>query len=194
MTHQSQNAQLLKQAFDPFFPAPLEAWQDFASYCTRIDFRKDIVLKQGFSTERYMYFIITGSVGVFVEKENTDMCLDLGFEGHFFADYMSILTGEPSPIKTVTLESTTVLRLTREDYLALGQTEMGMILMRVAAESSYMHKQQQQIDLLTKTAEERYMALLHYQPGVVQRVAQKHIASYLGITPQSFSRIRKKIR
>src|SRR5687768_5648738 len=119
---QPNNAQLLKQAFDPFFPAPIEAWEDFASCCTRMELKKDVVLKKALTTERYMYFIIQGSVGVFVEKENTDVCLDLGFEGHFFADYMSILTGSPTPVKTITLEQSVVLRLTREDYLKLGQT------------------------------------------------------------------------
>jgi CRP-like cAMP-binding protein len=86
-----------------------------------------------------------------------------------------------------------MLRLTKTDYLQLGQTEIGSILMRAAAESSYVAKQQQQIDLLTKTAEQRYMELLQMHPDIVHRVAQKHLASYLGITPQSFSRIRRNI-
>lgn len=187
-------AQTLKKAFDPFFLAPIEAWLDFAACCTEVEFKKDHILKKEHTAERYMYFIVEGSVGIFVQKEHTDVCLDLGFENNFFADYMSILTGQPNPIQTRVLENSTLLRLTREDYLKLGETEIGMILMRAAAESSYMHKQQQQIDLLTKTAEERYLDLIRVQPTIVQRVAQKHLASYLGITPQSFSRIRAKIK
>ena len=54
------------------------------------------------------------------------------------------------------------------------------------------HKQTQQIDLLMLTAEQRYLKLLKRQPKTVQRIPQKHIASYLGITPESLSRIRKK--
>ncbi len=187
-------AQILKRAFDPYFPAPIEAWLDFAACCTEIEIKKDEILKKANAPERFMYFIVSGSAGIFVQKENNNVCLDLGFENHFFADYMSILTGAPSPLQTVVLEKSTLLRLTREDYIKLGQTEMGMILMRAAAESSYMGKQQQQIDLLTKTAEERYLELIRVQPNIINRVAQKHLASYLGITPQSFSRIRAKIR
>jgi CRP-like cAMP-binding protein len=68
---------------------------------------------------------------------------------------------------------------------------MGMVIMRISAETSFIEKQQQQIELLTKSAEERYHILSIKYPNIFQRVAQKHIASYLGITPQSLSRIRK---
>jgi CRP-like cAMP-binding protein len=65
--------------------------------------------------------------------------------------------------------------------------------MQVSAETSFVEKQQQQIELLTKTAEERYKILLKRFPEIHQRIAQKHIASYLGITPQSLSRIRSTL-
>ncbi|MCW3467344.1 Crp/Fnr family transcriptional regulator [Chitinophaga nivalis] len=105
---------------------------------------------------------------------------------------MSILTGRPSPLQTMTLEASSLLRIPREQYLGLLKTTHGPALMRVAAELSFLSKQQQQIDLLTLTAAQRYAFLLQHQPAVVRRIPQKHLASYLGITPQSFSRIRKK--
>jgi CRP-like cAMP-binding protein len=104
---------------------------------------------------------------------------------------MSMLSGKATPLQTMLLEDCRLLRLTREDYLKLGETEIGMVLTKTAAENSFMHKQQQQIDLLTKTAQERYDEFLVDFPGIVNRISQKHIASYLGITPQSFSRLKK---
>jgi CRP-like cAMP-binding protein len=62
----------------------------------------------------------------------------------------------------------------------------------MASEHGFVLKQQQQIDLLLKTAEERYQDIVLYKPEWVQRFSQKHIASYLGITTQSLSRIRNK--
>ena len=70
---------------------------------------------------------------------------------------------------------------------------MGMIITKVAAESSFMHKQQQQIDVLTKTAEQRYLNLFTEQPQLMQSIPLKYIASYIGVTPQALSRIRKRI-
>jgi CRP/FNR family transcriptional regulator, anaerobic regulatory protein len=186
-------ATILKRAFDPFFEAPIEAWQQFADAGEVKTFEAETVLKPAHDAAHYFYFIISGSIGVFLWKDKNYVCLDFAFENHFFGDYMSILTGAPTPLEITTLEKCELLRLTKTDYLKLGESEIGMVLMRAAAEGSYLWKQQQQIDLLTKTAEERYRDLLITHPDVVQRVAQKHLASYLGITPQSFSRIRRKI-
>jgi CRP-like cAMP-binding protein len=59
---------------------------------------------------------------------------------------------------------------------------------------SFVSKQQQQIELLTKSAKERYIILLQQFPNIQNRIAQNHIASYLGITPQSLSRIRRQLK
>jgi len=66
--------------------------------------------------------------------------------------------------------------------------------MQMTAEASFVEKQQQQIELLTKTAEERYRILQKKFPDIHQRIAQKHIASYIRITPQSLSRIRNHVK
>lgn len=188
------SASILKAAFDPFFPAPIQAWEDFASKCETKTYPKEQVLKEADTNERFFYFMIKGSAGVFLWKEYNFVCLDFVFENYFFCDYMSILTGNPTPLQIMTLEESTVLRISRENFLDLGKEGMGSFIMRMAAESSYILKQQQQIDLLTKTAEQRYLEILRASPEVIQRVAQRHLASYLGITPQSLSRIRRKVR
>jgi CRP-like cAMP-binding protein len=186
-------SRILKNAFDPLFEAPIEAWESFAELCEEKEYKKGTVLKKSHDRETYFYFIIKGSAGVFLWKENNPVCLDFAFESHFFADYVSLLTGQATPLETITLEPSLLLRISRDNYLKLGQNDIGLIITKMAAEASYISKQMQQIDLLTKTAEQRYIELLMRQPDVVARVPQKHIASYLGITPESISRIRRKI-
>lgn len=112
----------LKRAFDPFFPAPVEDWQSFADLCTEKSWERDQVLKAAGEAERYFYFILEGSIGVFLWRENHPVCLNFAFEGHFFGDYTSLLTGQPGPLEVMTLEKTRCLRISREHYLALGQT------------------------------------------------------------------------
>lgn len=85
-----------------------------------------------------------------------------------------------------------MLRLSAPDFRLLTQKTVGQVIRLVAAETSFVDKQQQQIELLTLTAAERYDRLEQRFPGIAQRIAQKHIASYLGITPQSLSRIRRQ--
>ncbi len=194
MIETKQYASLLKSSFDTFFEAPIEAWEDFAANCDVVSFKKDEIIKHQNSKERYFYYIIKGSVGIFLWKENNFVCLDFAFDGHFCSDYMSLLTKQATPLQVMALENSQMLRMTTQNYDLITQQPVGKILRLVAAEMSYIGKQQQQIDLLTKSAKERYQILLKQFPNIQNRIAQNHIASYLGITPQSLSRIRRQIR
>lgn len=186
-------AEKLKRSFDKYFQAPLPAWEAFASYCEIVKFKKNEIIKVAGSVEKFGYFILEGSGGLFIWKENNYVCLDLMYEEDFFADSMSLYTGCSTPIETMALERSEMLRISSENISKLKQTPIGQIIFLIAAESDFVNKQQQQIDLLMKTAQERYFDLLNRNPKLIQRTPQKHIASYLGITTQSLSRIRKKM-
>ncbi len=186
-------AQRLKNSFDRYFVAPIEVWENFASFCELVTFKKNEVLKKSNQTEKFGYFVLKGCAGVFIWKENNYVCLDLMYENMFFADYMSLITGEATTLETMVLENSEMLRISKENIEKLKSTQIGSLIFLISAESSYVEKQQQKIDLLLKTAEQRYFELLQKQPNIIKRTAQKHIASYLGITTESLSRIRKKI-
>lgn len=192
MNDSKQYIPFLKLSFDKFYEAPHAAWEEFASHCSVVSFKKEDVIKEQNTTERYFYFILEGSVGLFLWKENNFVCLDFAFEGHFCSDYMSLLTGESTPLQLTALENCKMLRMSKESYLDITQRPLGSVIKMVAAEVSFVDKQLQQIDLLTKTAKQRYDALLRQFPNILNRIAQSHIASYLGITPQSLSRIRRQ--
>ncbi|HEY5825457.1 MAG TPA: Crp/Fnr family transcriptional regulator [Cyclobacteriaceae bacterium] len=183
----------LKAAFDPYFKAPLEAWKVFADLCELVQYKKNEILKQKGQHEKHAHFILKGSCGIFLWKENSYVCLDLFYEGALFGDNMSFITNQPSPLESIALEDSEMLRISKQNYSKLRETPVGIRICLNTAEASFVEKQQQQIDLLLKTAEQRYIELLEKQPDIVQRTSQKHIASYLGITTQSLSRIRKNI-
>lgn len=185
--------QRLKASFDRYFEAPIEVWKEFAKHCAIVHFKKNEIIKPANSTEKNGYFILEGSGGVFIWKDSNYVCLDLMYEEEFFADYMSLITDAPSPLQTIALENSMMLQISKHKIQELKQGGFGQLIFLISAESSYVEKQQQQIDLLLKTAEERYVELLQHQPKIIQRTPQKHIASYLGITTQSLSRIRKKV-
>ncbi|MBK6699996.1 MAG: Crp/Fnr family transcriptional regulator [Saprospiraceae bacterium] len=184
-------AEILKKSFDKYFIAPIQAWDEFANYCEPVTFEKDEIIKHQDKTEKYFYFILSGSAGIFLWKVNNFVCLDFAFEHSFCCDYMSLLLKQPTPLQLVSLEKSEMVRIKSIDFYKLGLTPVGQIIIQISAETSFIDKQQQQIELLTKTAEERYKILLNKFPNIYNRVAQKYIASYLGITPQSLSRIRK---
>jgi CRP-like cAMP-binding protein len=184
--------QKLKQSFDKYYAAPIEVWKSFTELCDEVKFKKNEVIKPNGQTEKNAYFILEGACGVFLWKENNFVCLDIVLDNNFFSDHMSLITEQASPLETMALEKTTALRINSNNIAKLKKSPFGNILFLIGAENSFVEKQQQQIDLLTKTAEQRYEDLIHKSPEIIQRISQKHIASYLGITTQSLSRIRSK--
>ena len=187
---------ILIEAFQVSFGDLAIPWQDLAPATQIISIKKNQVIKAAGTTEHYLYFIIKGSGGTFSLKGNKLVCLELCYEGDFFGDYYSVLQQIPSKLETMALEHSQLLKI---PFQALDKfyTEQGSFFRekigRMAAESLYLLKQKQLIDLQTLTAEERYNQLLQKQPHILQRTPIKHIASYLGITPETLSRIRREI-
>lgn len=103
---------------------------------------------------------------------------------------MSFTLRKATPIEVRLFEDSTIFRISHQSFqLTLMDGNFGEKITKLIAEASFIDKQQQQIDLLTKTAKERYIQLIKYHKGV-NRIPLKYLASYLGITPQSLSRIR----
>ncbi|MCA6364348.1 MAG: Crp/Fnr family transcriptional regulator [Bacteroidetes bacterium] len=182
----------IKSIFDPYFEADKSVWAVFAEAFTERTFKRNQLIKEAGKHEEYLNIIVSGSAGIFALRNEQTVCLDLCYEQDVCCDYMSFLTQTPTPLYTQAFEP---LQLLSVPFQALQQvyeqSAIGNKIGRLAAEGLYIHKQNQQIDLLTRTAEERYLMLMQKQPQVILRTPSKHIASFLGITPESMSRIRK---
>ncbi|MTI31994.1 Crp/Fnr family transcriptional regulator [Xanthovirga aplysinae] len=189
--------ELLSQTFYTQFGLSGLPWEELADSIKEIEFSKNEIIKGPEDIEKYLYLIVRGSGGTFSYKGEKRVCLELCYENEFFGDYFSLLTKTASGLETMALEKSLFLRIhfqaLQEFYIKQGDIFMEQIG-RQAAEGLYLLKQQQLIDLQTKTAEERYLDLLRKQKDISDRTSIKHLASYLGITPESLSRIRNKIR
>lgn len=186
-------ARTFKAAFDPYFDAPLNIWETFTGQGELIQTKKNEVIKKYGEREKYFYFILEGSGGVMLYHNNNYLCIDLCYDGDFFGDYLSFLSRQKTDLEVICFEPCTLFRINQQNFQELAKTEYGRIICKIASDSLFIHKQTQQLELLSKTAEQRYIEILEKQPKIIQRTPNKYIASYLGITPESFSRIRKKI-
>lgn len=183
----------LKKIFDHYLEAPLSVWEVVSPHVTTRSFKKNEIIKNQGVTEHHIDMIIKGSVGVFLWTDNHAKCLDLFYEEYFSCDYMSFLENKPSELFTQALENTEVFSISRTSIENLYENNvMGLRIFIAATQSLFVHKQKQQIALLTQTAEERYSMMMKETPELLHRTASKHIASYLGVTPESLSRIRNK--
>lgn len=193
MNHSGIGKQL-KDIFDSFFEADIELWNAFADRMLLRQFKKNEIIKESDTTEQSLHFILKGSVGNFINSKGNEICISLSIKNNFSSDYYSFLTKKPSVIYAVALENTELLSISNKDLSELySKSNKGVWLGKSIAEQLFIQRQQIQIDFLTLSAEERYLKLLSEKPEIFQNVSLKHIASYIGITPESMSRLRKKI-
>jgi len=180
----------LKQIFDPFLDLNTQVWENFEKLGKVKKLPKETILKASNKTEKYFNLILEGSGGNLIWKKNNFVCIDIAFENDFLNDYMSFTLQKATPIEVRLFEDATIFQISYDSFqqtLIVGN--YGEKITRLAVETVFIEKQQQQIDLLTKTAKERYLELLKSKEGI-ERIPLKYLASYLGITPQSLSRIR----
>jgi len=182
----------IKSLFDKYFEAPVALWDQFSEKMTYKEYDKNEIIKDTHEKEQHIHLIIEGSIGVFMWADNHNKCVDLFYEEDFSCDFMSFLEDKATELFTQALEKTKVFSIAKSNVNELYEENIiGLKIYRAATESLFIHKQKQQIDLLNKTAEERYQSLMDEKPELILRTPSKHIASYLGITPESISRIRK---
>jgi len=139
-------------------------------------------------------FINRGGVRVFYILEGQDITAEFLFGGQWTSDYVSCLTRQPANLSIEALEGTDLLELDYEDLLALYQASHKVERFgRRIAENLFIRLNQRIYSLVNESPEERYRNLIKQRPHVVKRIPQHHIASYLGIRPESLSRIRKRM-
>lgn len=160
--------------------------------------KKTVILRSG-ETENYLYFITEGIVRFFMHKTHpTEPSKEITFsfiaKNMFYSAYDSFITRNPCEYNVQALQDTVVYRIHHSDVQDLYEnTKIGNYIGRISAEQLYLRKAQREISLVTHNAEERYLNLLKSYPEYILNIPLKYIASYLGITPQALSRIRKQI-
>lgn len=180
----------LKKFFDPFIELDIKVWKNFSELGEVVHFPKETILKKSRTTENYLLLLIEGGGGNLIWNKNNFVCIDISFENDFLMDYMSFTLQEPTPIEVRLFKDSTIFRIPHSQFQqTMNQGNYGGKITRLVAEASFINKQQQQIDLLTKTAKERYLQLINNEKKI-NKIPLKYLASYLGITPQSLSRIR----
>jgi CRP-like cAMP-binding protein len=152
----------------------------------------DYFLTEGESC-RNIALIIKGAFYSNYLKEGNEIIEDFCFEGCFLADYPAFINGTVSHKNFKALENSQLLIISKEEleklYLSNPNYERAG---RLIAEYLFTSWESKLRDTIFLSPTERYKNLLKTRPYILQRVPQYHIASYLNITPQYLSQIRKK--
>jgi CRP-like cAMP-binding protein len=144
---------------------------------------------------KYIAFIVHGCLRTFtVDEKGEEHVIEFAVDDWWSSDLHSFLTGEPATFNIDALEDSRLLLLDRDSRESLLKAVPKMErFFRLLQEAHYVATHRRISETLSKTADERYLSFLNMYPDLARRIPQKHIASYLGITPQSLSRIRKEL-
>jgi len=157
-------------------------------------FKKGDHLLQAGSICRYIIFIETGLVRYYINSDGEEHTNYFNKEGEFVCDYMSFLPQVPSYVNIQALEDTTIFVISFNDIQQFyKEVEHGERFGRLGIEQVFVNVINQIKSLYTDPPEVRYGQFLSNFPDIGQRIPQYYIASYVGIKPQSLSRIRKRI-
>ncbi|GGZ20257.1 cAMP-binding protein [Echinicola pacifica] len=184
----------LRKFIDSLSPISDRDWQYFSSRLEEVKLEKNASLLKIGEVENHLSFITEGMVRLFIPKEEYDMTFGFVFENEFVTAYDSFLTRLPSAYQIETLAKTHMWRISYPDLQSVYEnTSIGNSIGRRMAENMYLVKSKRELALLSKTAEERYLDLFSDRPKLIREIPLKYISSYIGVTPQALSRIRKRI-
>ena len=183
--------QALLAYFRKFHPLSKEAEEACVNICSIVNIQKNKDLQAIGHTCRTIYFINKGIARVYYFKDGTDITEYFAFENNLVARVESLFRGLPSNKGIQILEDAEIVAINAAALFQLYDNFPDIErLARKITEAAYVESVNRLESIQFHSADERYKALLEEDPNILQRVPLKYIASYLGITQVSLSRIR----
>lgn len=172
-----------------------EETQRFTAVLKPRTLRKRQYLVQAGDVFRYECFVNKGSLRTYhIDNSGQEHIVMFAFEDWWTGDMYSFLSGQPALYHVEAMEDAELLTIEKNQleqlYIEIPKFER---FFRILLQNAYIAAQRRISENMSLTAEERYLNFQHRYPHFEQRLTLKQIASYLGITPESLSRIRRQI-
>jgi CRP-like cAMP-binding protein len=181
----------LYKYFSKFSPLSGEAMKAISGISSLVLIRKNQDLQPIGHTCKTIYFLKKGVARIYYYKEDIDITESFSFENNIVVRFESLFAGQPSKKGIQAIEDSEFIAINAPQLFKLYDKFPEIEhLFRKITESQLVENINRVESIQFNTAEERYNSLIREAPDVLKRVPLKYVASYLGITPVSLSRIR----
>lgn len=183
-----------KDFIESYIPDQNTNWEYIENLISIRELKKNDVISYQDKVEDYVNFITHGIARIYHEGDLKQTTVDIRFENSFVSSYDSFLSRLPSKYIVEAVTDIRLLSIHYDDIQKIyNETESGNVIARKITEQNFLHKERRQFNLLTKTPTEYYQFLTENFPQYITQVPLNYIASYIGVTPQALSRIRKNL-
>lgn len=178
------------QQFSPLSAAAEQALQE--SFRELVISKNEFLLTEG-KTCKHLYFLCEGAARGYYTLDGKEITHWFAFENDFVTSLHSFITGQPAVENIQLLEGSILYAISKEALTQLlNQYHEIERIVRLAYEKYYIRLEDRFLNAQFKTASERYDQLLQQTPHIIERVPLGMIASYLGISQETLSRVRGK--
>lgn len=148
-------------------------------------------LKVKGSIDTNVYYVVSGSLRVFILDEHQEQTIRLGYQDNLIVSLDSFLTGKPSDLIMQSIKKTVIKVITKRQIDRFLETESNCILWTKILENLVLQQMEREIDILTSSPKERYQRVLTRSPQLFQEIPNRHIANYLRMSAETLSRLKK---
>jgi CRP/FNR family cyclic AMP-dependent transcriptional regulator len=189
--------EILKKSLAEYISLTDEQWAFvFRCFTPKATTRNELLLRKG-QISQYVYFVVKGCLRIFlVNDEGQESTRILIFEGMFGTAFPSFVLRQPSAAAIQGIEASEILMVSYNDFQTLLETIPGWERMyRIILEKGYIESILRIESLISMDAKDRYNILMKQNPKLIQRLPNKIVADYLGISQETLSRLKSpKVR
>lgn len=161
-------------------------------WSNQLELKRNEYLKVKGSIDTNLYLVVSGSLRIFVVDDIEEHTIRFGYQNNFVAALDSFISEKPSELYIQALKKTVLKVISKKDFMKLIDTSTeNRKLWEVILGNLILQQMERERDILTSSPLERYQKVLSRSPQLFQEIPNKYIASYLRMTPETLSRIKK---
>ncbi len=186
--------ELVRRTIERYVGLSNDDWARMAPCWREYAFSKGASICDAGQVEQRFYIVSRGVQRLSFPHDGLDVCVGFAYDGSWSGEYASFISRKPARFDVVAMTDSVLLGISHEDLQRLYQDLPVMERFgRLIVEELLIGRATREIEQMSLSAEERYHRLVARSPHLLQLVPQKDIASYLRMTPETYSRLRRRL-